>query len=105
MLLIDKDDCIKEINNIHDLISENRRKGANFPSFSWDSGVSSALSVVEAQPTIDAVPVRHGKWIACDGNKYVYALRCSECQGGYHLSNEYATTWDYCPTCGARMDE
>ena len=46
-------------------------------------------------PTVDAVPVRHGKWLWLDG------VRCSQCN--YKL----ATTGlpSYCPNCGARMDE
>lgn len=44
-------------------------------------------------PTVDAVPVRHGKWLWLDG------VRCSKCN--YKLE----TTWlpNYCPNCGADM--
>ena len=44
-------------------------------------------------PTIDAEPVKHGKWI--EGELYI---KCSEC--GYpvgHLSD------NFCPNCGADM--
>lgn len=44
-------------------------------------------------PTIDAEPVRHGKWVIEDGH-----VCCSECG---EISKEY----NYCPYCGARMDE
>ena len=58
-------------------------------------------------PTIDAKPVRHGKW----ANDAVGVLRCSECNAqapwrfigrGY---NEVDYRWksDYCPNCGADM--
>lgn len=48
--------------------------------------------VIDAQPTIDAEPVRHGKWIE---------EHCSECgQYVYH-----GDARNYCPNCGARMDE
>ena len=43
-------------------------------------------------PTIDAVPVRHGKWMG---------TVCSAC--GESTSNYYDC--DYCPHCGARMDK
>lgn len=49
-------------------------------------------STVKAQPTVDAVPVRHGKWI--DDN-------CSIC-GEYVYKGDRG---NYCPNCGARMDE
>lgn len=52
-----------------------------------------ADKLFEDIPTVDAVPVRPGKWI--EGELYI---RCSEC--GYpagHLSD------NYCPNCGADM--
>ena len=72
-----------------------RNNDANFPSFSWDSGVSSALSIIEEQPIIDAEPIRHGKWLWFDG------VRCSQCN--YKL--ETTGLPSYCPNCGARMSE
>ena len=60
---------------------------------------------INNQPTVDAVPVRHGKWI--DEGQYAdffphHAWRCSEC--GEHVI-EIDTPWyKYCPNCGARMD-
>lgn len=50
-------------------------------------------------PTIEAVPVRHGRWIfsspAPDGSeRYV----CSECNCGYARE-----AYRYCPACGAKM--
>ena len=54
---------------------------------------------VEVQPTVDAVPVRHGKWITKSTGGEFFDC-CSEC--GY-------VEWDapnkYCPHCGSRMDE
>lgn len=48
---------------------------------------------INEQPTIDAEPVRHGKWVIEDGH-----VCCSECG---EISKEY----NYCPHCGARMDK
>lgn len=53
-------------------------------------------------PTIDAEPVRHGKWIfnPSDAFEAMFAKpKCSEC--GF----ESADGGNYCPNCGARMDE
>ncbi len=67
------------------------------------------ITDIENAPTINAVPVRHGRWIPCENDKWsngVYALRCSECGRGYHLtSDKYICAWNYCPDCGAGMDE
>jgi hypothetical protein len=53
-------------------------------------------------PTIDAEPVRHGKWVfnPSDAFEAMFAKpKCSEC--GF----ESADGGNYCPNCGARMDE
>lgn len=59
---------------------------------------------IDAMPTVDAEPVRHGKWepltFTNAGNEEYTMHRCSECgltivTGWYH----------YCPNCGARMDK
>ena len=47
------------------------------------------------QPTIDVVPVVHGRWV----NKGGYLVWCSECNN----HNETKKTL-YCPNCGAKMD-
>lgn len=48
----------------------------------------------------DVAPVRHGRWIE---NEYDSIFECSEC--GYSFENEgYKHFFNYCPSCGARMD-
>ena len=52
-------------------------------------------------PTVDAVPVRHGKWIfnPKDAIEMMFTLpKCSECGA------ESVDGGNYCPNCGARMD-
>lgn len=60
---------------------------------------------IENAQTVDAEPVRHGKWIEDEVDRW----RCSECNKG----NRYAYSWDstrgdiiqdhFCPYCGAKM--
>lgn len=63
--------------------------------------------------TVDAVPVIHGQWIIRDnpGTGW-YRVTCSEC--GEDVTStapcigffpNAKVVWDYCPYCGARMDE
>ena len=68
-------------------------------------GWNSCLNSISQQSTIDAEPVRHGRWIKSDflhigANQY----RCSECWGDkwwlYHFSLGDSK---YCPNCGAKM--
>ena len=57
--------------------------------------------VVWNAPTVDAVPVRHGKWIFGSTLGHSW-MKCSECcvsQDGQTLC------FSYCPNCGAKMDE
>ena len=72
----------------------------------WDSGcwIRYKLfeNVLDAQPTVDAVPVRHGKWIPHeDEDGEQCGDECSECGECYVMP--YGKT-NYCPNCGARMD-
>lgn len=64
------------------------------------------LSVVNDAPTVDAEPVRHGRWI--EGNNFHwYYNSCSCC--GYTRTTDIKSNgwnqWKYCPMCGAKMDE
>lgn len=51
-----------------------------------------ALDAVREAPTVDAKPVRHGKWMG------TVCTACGESTSFYY-------DCDYCPKCGARMDE
>ena len=61
--------------------------------------------LIDEAPTIDAEPVRHGKWIKADSQQYFRkhypAFTCSEC--GQRKDSQ--KKWNYCPNCGARMDK
>ena len=55
---------------------------------------------VERQPTIEAAPVVHGRWIELPSMAPEY--QCSECEQSYEW-------WEpseahYCPSCGAVME-
>ena len=63
---------------------------------------------IDEQPTVDAEPVRHGKWIQPHWKNSNYCCNCSEC-GGEAMHREYH--WDkngiypICPNCGAKIDK
>ena len=50
------------------------------------------------EPTVDAVPVRHGRWV--DEPNCMY--RCSVC-GSHYPSIKGYQDYKFCPNCGARM--
>ena len=59
---------------------------------------------VEVQPTIDAEPVRHGKWIDIDEQTYTWKVRCSCCGHERSMMSTQGKYPNYCEACGARMD-
>ncbi len=64
-----------------------------------------ARKLMEDAPTIDAVPVVHGRWINRTKNirgLYDYRYDCSVCQHIFWYGG--IETFNYCPECGAKMD-
>ena len=56
------------------------------------------LDEVDAQPTVDAVPVVHGRWIPFHSQIAGDIQYCSACEIGFIAKT------NYCPNCGAKMD-
>jgi len=58
---------------------------------------------IDQMPTVDAVPVRHGKWdMKKDPFGYFGDIPvCSECD----CTSMMRIKTKYCPHCGARMDK
>lgn len=63
------------------------------------AGWNGLIRLLEKAPTVDAVPVVHGRWDNMDG--YKTRKVCSEC--GWDVP-EYGKFYSYCPNCGAKMD-
>ena len=99
MRLIDADNLKKDLNVEFIFDSRDRCRVRN---------------LIDFQLTIDAEPVRRGRWVEGINDKASAKLFdawvCSECGAG----NNYAYSWDitgyqlqdrYCPNCGAKMEE
>ena len=59
------------------------------------------IDLINNQPTVDAVPMVHGRWVHLGGDEWC----CSVC--GFVITTE--GSWDkptkkYCENCGAKMD-
>lgn len=66
----------------------------------WHAGA--IRSAIDNAPTVDAVPVVHGAWVAVPSSDMMTgkAYKCSECgkmRYGSFMPN-------YCAICGAKMD-
>lgn len=58
-----------------------------------------ARSLIDAQPTVEAVPVVHAEWVNEYINRYGHPCHCcSVC--GFHASHQDK---NFCPECGADM--
>ena len=58
-----------------------------------------AQSLIDAQPTVEAVPVVHGEWVNEYINRYGHPCHCcSVC--GFHASHQDK---NFCPECEADM--
>ena len=68
----------------------------------WTGGIEKAI---DNAPTVD--PVKHGHWVEQEHEDWKWSkeYRCSEC-GQYRLvTTPVGREWNYCPSCGAKMDE
>ena len=77
----------------------------------WDSGLWIRYKVfeecIEAAPTIES---KHGRWITVSdgyGNGVATAsiCECSLCKDTIWVYKNDKRKWNYCPNCGAKMDE
>ena len=91
---------------------ETDRDASDMPKM-WCVGIGYAINHIVHAPTVDAVPVKHGKW-----NPHPFEKEwdvCSSCGTGCkrrerefnHLGQKSVTEYNYqyCPWCGAKMDE
>lgn len=77
------------------------------------AGWNGLLSLIEKAPTVDAVPVVHGKWERVANPNWPAHIhdKCSICGWWntrnalcYDGSNKPGHSLNYCPNCGAKMD-
>lgn len=68
------------------------------------------LDLKELMPAVDAVPVKHGKWVMMGGMKPRedhHHHQCSVCESYAPMQMPYGAREvlsPFCPTCGAKMD-
>lgn len=82
-----------------------------FENKGYADGWNSAISILKNTQIVNAEPVRHGKWINSKAMTGITSecepiisdtYKCSEC------SEDFVKTtrkYNYCPNCGAKMDE
>ena len=98
MRLIDADEAAKNIGSLARLARSDKQKAL----------LGRCVYIVEHCKTVDAEPVRHGRWeivIVSTSNPYESEIeeKCSLCG---RFVQRYGTQPqdNYCPNCGAKMD-
>lgn len=104
MRLIDAD-ALFEVIKQHDYPLATRHNSIDNGMFTL--GIKQAI---DESPTIDAVPVVHGRWEYVDTRLLQTYYSCSECRNVTcdYIINQQTLKNDrlyYCPNCGAKMDE
>lgn len=98
--LIEKTDCLfKDLNSTED-----------YMGIGYNHGVADCMAIIKNISTIEAEPVKRGKWInaVCDMG-FCFA-ECDQCHnkavgiGGY-IGNGFRYRFPfYCPNCGAKVE-
>lgn len=88
------------------LVDADKLKAEFTGNFQNEYGIAQVKAIIDTMPTIDAEPVRHGRWLTWEDRfpgkitkkKNNLGVFCSACR--LHADNKSA----FCPNCGARMD-
>lgn len=92
-------------NEIHELTDSYIEQGTDYPPYVVCNDI---VSIVENAPSIDAVPLKHGKWIFGEFDGIGNLVKCSVC--GFCRKSVDPKLWmaypahKFCGTCGAKMD-
>ena len=110
--LIDADKLKPDI-ACHKQYTDQKYKSDRQWAIGYNAGIERALFSITYARTIEAEPVRHGKWAQDDLGRTF----CTECRERLPFVEEYDTDDDcggtyeveikepnFCPQCGAKMD-
>lgn len=79
------------------------RKAIRDTLYDADAITMSGVKILNQFPSADVAPVRHGRWVSVP---HKLARVCSVCNRDepYKFADIDADVYDYCPSCGAKMD-
>lgn len=94
MRLIDANELLQDMILRHDSIQKH-----NFIDVAKDDEW-----LVETAPTVEAEPIKHGRWIYLFLVDYpkVRLFQCTNCKA--HIRHTTENIYNYCPNCGVKMD-
>lgn len=99
MRLIDADELKQQFVDKLVRVGLSPEKAEEFAKTAFDA----TFKTIDAMPTIEAEPIKHGRWIYIRDEENNGLYECSEC----HKRDIHAKECEvpYCWNCGARMDE
>lgn len=105
MRLIDAD-WLEGLLLAHEQNARSIEKSGKKVSFTYADGIRTVYADVGLCPTVDAKPVRHGRWIEQDGFDGDEYYDCSLCGNSWTIidGTPQDNGMNYCPNCGAKMD-
>ena len=70
-------------------------------------GTCNVIDILQQQPTVEAKPVKHGRWIPLSGWCNRDFVKCSECGNTLDMNGVNAGRGDanFCPNCGSKNKE
>lgn len=98
MRLIDGDEAIEKVQDIEPIFI------FKVTEVIATQRTSDVIAMLENAPTIEAEPVKHGRWEWHNEDGWYYS--CSVCgHNAYgNTDNIVSGLWAYCPRCGAKLD-
>lgn len=80
----------------------------DFATLGFKCGVDYVMDIIKKAEVKDVAPVIHSRWIAVYNpnfspfdNSCEFIYLCKNCGNGNGISKDF----NYCPVCGAKMDE
>ena len=90
-----------------------RQEAIGAAKHAWAKGLEPS-QYIEIIPSADVAPLRHGRWIGCNGEIVDWdennpgcprhSCFCSICKSWLTASDEFPVIAYFCPNCGAKMD-
>jgi len=96
MRLKDADTIIEKI----ECLFKDLKSTEDFMGIGYNHGVGDSIATIKKLPTIEAEPVKHGKWDMSSGVAVCKA--CGKAPREFYIAN--SEHWHYCPNCGAKME-
>lgn len=95
--LLEKNECLfKDLNSTED-----------YMGIGYNHGVGDSIAIIKNAPTIEAEPVRRGRWEIHEDDSWSGGgfTKCLACGYGFAWGAFFeAEEWGFCPICGASMD-